>query len=181
MNRRDRTQLILGLLLILLGVWFFAVRQVPALKAWSELQFQWPFYVIGAGALILFIGLLTGAPAMAIPASIVAGIGGILYYQNRFNDWESWSFLWTLLPGFVGFGIILTGLFGQDTRHNLGHGLNLMVISAVLFLIFAAFFQRLNILGAYGPAILLILLGLYVIGHGLFRSRGPGGGQNPSG
>src|SRR5574341_599184 len=170
MSRQSRTQLVLGVLLILLGVWFVAVRQVPALKAWSELQFQWPFYVIGAGALILFIGLLTGAPAMAIPASIVAGIGGILYYQNRFNDWESWSFLWTLLPGFVGFGTILTGLFGQDTRHNLGHGLNLMVISAVLFLIFAAFFQRLNILGAYGPAILLLLLGLYVIGPDLFRS-----------
>jgi len=162
MNRSSRTQLGLGVLLILLGAWFFAVRQVPALKAWTELQFDWPFYVIGAGALILLVGLLTGAPAMSIPASIVGGIGGILYYQNLYQDWESWSFLWTLIPGFVGVGTILTGIFGEDTRHNLSHGINLVVISAVLFLVFAAVMQRLNVLGPYGPAVLLIFLGTLV-------------------
>ena len=176
MARQNRSQLALGLILVLLGVWFVAVRQIPALKAWTEIQFQWPFYVIGAGVLILLIGLLTGAPAMAIPACIVAGIGGILYYQQQSSDWESWSFLWTLIPGFVGIGTILTALLGEDPRHNLGHGINLVVISAVLFLILAAVFQRLNIMGAYGPAVLLILLGLYVIGRGLVRSRGAGGG-----
>jgi len=175
MARQNRSQLVLGLILVLLGVWFFAVRQIPALKAWTEIQFQWPFYVIGAGVLILFIGLLTGAPAMAIPASIVAGIGGILYYQQQSSDWESWSFLWTLIPGFVGVGTILTALLGEDTRHNLGHGINLIVISTVLFLLFAAVFQRLNIMGSYGPAVLLILLGLYVMGRGLLRSRDSGG------
>jgi hypothetical protein len=181
MSRQNRTQLVLGLLLIALGVWLVAVRQVPVLKAWMDVQFEWPFYVVGAGALILLVGLVTGAPAMAIPACIVAGIGGILYYQNRFNDWESWSFLWTLIPGFVGVGTILTGLFGEDTRHNLSHGINLVVISAVLFLVFAAIFQRLNILGAYGPAVLLILLGLYVIVRGLIRARGSSGGRDAAG
>ena len=175
MARQNRSQLALGLILVLLGIWFFAVRQMPALKAWTEIQFQWPFYVIGAGVLILFIGLLTGAPAMAIPACIVAGIGGILYYQQQASDWESWSFLWTLIPGFVGVGTILTALLGEDTRHNLGHGINLIVISTVLFLLFAAVFQRLNIMGSYGPAVLLILLGLYVMGRGLLRSRDSGG------
>ena len=171
MQKRDRTQLALGVLLVLLGVWFFAARQVPALKVWMEVQFEWPFYVIGAGALILLIGLLTGAPGMSIPACILAGIGGILYYQNRVGDWESWSFLWALIPGFVGFGTILMALMGENTRRNLGHGINLIVISAVLFLVFAAVQQRLNILGPYGPAALLVLLGLYVIVRGLLRSR----------
>ncbi|MBI1792755.1 MAG: hypothetical protein HYR70_01010 [Chloroflexi bacterium] len=179
MNKENRTQLILGILLILAGAWFVAVRQVPALKTWVDIQFEWPFYVIGAGALLLLIGLLTGAPRMAIPAAIVAGVGGILYYQNLNNDWESWSFLWTLIPGFAGIGNILAGLFGDDTRRSLGRGINLLVISAVLFLVFAAFFKRLNILGDYGPAALLIFLGLYVIGRGLMRSRkSSGGGPN---
>ena len=176
MDRQNRTQLVLGTLLILFGLWFVAAQRVPALKAWAEIQFQWPFYVVGAGALILVIGLLTGAANMAIPACIVAGIGGILYYQNFTSDWESWSFLWTLIPGFVGVGTILAGLLGEELRHNLSHGLNLLIISAVLFVIFAAFFQRLNILGVYGPAALLILLGIYVIGRGLIRSRGSSGG-----
>ena len=181
MNRRSRTQLGLGVLLVLLGLWFFAVRQVPALKAWTELQFDWPFYVIGAGVLILLVGLITGAPAMSIPACIVAGIGGILYYQNLSQDWESWSFLWTLIPGFVGVGSILTGLLGEDTRRNLAHGINLVVISAVLFLVLAAMMQRLSILGPYGPAALLILLGIYVIIRGLWRSGGGKGGVDASG
>jgi peptidoglycan/LPS O-acetylase OafA/YrhL len=176
MSRQNRTQLVLGILLIAVGVYYFAAQQNPALQFWAQVAFQWPFYVIGAGLVLLLIGLLTGAPGMAVPAAIVAGIGGILYYQNRTGDWESWSFLWTLLPGFVGIGVILTGLLGEDTRRNIGHGINLLVISVVLFLVFAALFQRLAFLGPYGPAVLLVLLGLYIIGRGLMRGRNINGG-----
>ena len=45
-----------------------------------------------------------------------------------------------------------------------------MVISAVLFLVFAAFLGGWNILGEFGPAVLLILLGLYVLGSGLYKT-----------
>lgn len=176
MSRQNRTQLVLGILLVAIGVFYLVGQQMPALKALMQTEFQWPFYVIAAGLLILIIGLLTGAPGMAIPATIVAGIGGILYYQNRTSDWASWSFLWTLIPGFVAVGILITGLLGEDTRNNLGRGLNLLVVSAVLFLIFAAVFQRLSFLGPFGPAGLLILLGLYVIGRGLLRGRRSEGG-----
>lgn len=176
MSKQNRTQLALGILLVVVGALYLAAQQIPGLQALLHIQFQWPFYVIGAGALILVIGLLTGAPSMAIPACIVAGIGGILYYQNQTSDWSSWGFLWTLIPGFVAIGILLTGLFGEDTRNNLGRGLNLLVVSAVLFLVFAALTQRLSLLGPYGPAVLLILLGLYVIGRGLLRGRISSGG-----
>ncbi len=176
MSRQNRTQLVLGILLVAVGIFYFVAQQVPSLQALWHTQFVWPFYVIGAGLLILIIGLLTGAPSMAIPASIVAGIGGILYYQNASQDWESWSFLWTLIPGFVAVGILITALLGEDSRENFGRGLNLLVISAALFLAFAALFQRLSFLGPYGPAALLILLGLYVIGRGLLRGRTSAGG-----
>ncbi len=90
MSKQNQTQLVLGILLVAIGVFYLLAQQMPALRGLLQVQFQWPFYVIGAGALILIIGLLTGAPSMAIPASIVAGIGGILYYQNASQDWESW-------------------------------------------------------------------------------------------
>jgi hypothetical protein len=176
MSRQNRTQLVFGILLVAVGVYYFLAQQMPALRFWDQFDFQWPFYVIGAGILILLIGLMTGAPGMAIPACIVAGIGAILYYQYRSDDWASWSFVWTLIPGFVGIGVILTGLLGENTRQNLRHGLNLLVISAALFLVFAALFHQLGFLGPYGPAVLLVLLGLYVIGRGLLRGRGPAGG-----
>ena len=168
---RNRTNLVLGLLLILLGVWMVATRQIPALQEWLDAYFDWPMWVIGAGVLILLIGLIIGSPGMAVPASIVAGIGGILYYQNATNNWGSWAYMWALIPGFVGVGTMLAGLLGENTRQNLGHGLNLVVTSAVLFLVFATFFGGLSLLGNYGPAILLILLGVYIIARGLMRNR----------
>jgi hypothetical protein len=112
---------------------------------------------------------------MAVPASIVTGIGCILYYQNATGDFVSWAYMWTLIPGFVGVGLILAGLLGENTRGNISSGMNLIVISVVLFLIFGTLLGGLTILGPYGPAILLIALGIYILARGFLR---PKGGQN---
>ena len=170
MNKQGRTQLALGIILVLLGAFFVAQRSIPEVAAFAKLFSDWPFTVIGVGALLLLLGLILGAPGLAVPAAIVAGIGGILYYQDLTGDWNSWSYMWTLIPGFVGVGIVLQGLLGENTRHNLKNGMNLMVVSAVLFLVFSAFMGGWNLLGNFGPAILLILLGLWVLGSGLYRS-----------
>ena len=170
MKKQGRTQLGLGIVLILLGAWFIAQRTIPEVAAFAEQFSDWPFTVVGVGVGLLLLGLILGAPGLAVPAAIVAGIGGILYYQEMTGDWGSWSYMWTLIPGFVGVGVALQGLLGEDTRHNLKHGLNLMVISAVLFLVFSAFLGGWKLLGNFGPAILLILLGVWVLGKGLYRS-----------
>src|SRR5512134_3164534 len=167
--RRNRTNLFLGLLLVLIGIWLVVSRQVPAIQNWLDDNFAWPMWTIGAGVLVLLIGLITGAPGMAVPASIVAGIGGILYYQNATEDFGSWAYMWTLIPGFVGVGVLLAGLLGENTRANLGRGLNLLAISAVLFLVFGTFLGGLSILGDYGAAILLIALGIYILARGFVR------------
>jgi hypothetical protein len=176
--RQNRTNLFLGILLIVIGGWLVVTRQVPAVQHWIENNFTWPMWTIGAGLLVFVIGLLTGAPGMSIPASIIAGIGGILYYQNQTSNYGSWSYMWALIPGFVGVGTILAGLLGENTRRNLAHGLNLIVSSAVMFLVFATFFGGLSILGDYGAAVMLILLGLYVLIRGFVRSGSGYGGQN---
>ncbi len=173
--RRNRSTLFLGILLILIGIWLVASREVPALQQWMNVSFSWPVWIIGAGLLIFIIGLLVGSPSMAIPASIVTGVGCILYYQNTNDDFVSWSYMWTLIPGFVGVGLILTGLLGENSRTNISSGLNLIVISIVLFLIFGTFFGGLAILGPYGPAILIIALGVYILVRGFLR---PKRGQN---
>jgi hypothetical protein len=165
---RNRSQLALGLILILLGGWFIAQRQIPALNQLVQTYMSWPLNVVSAGVLIFIIGLLVGAPGMAVPAAIVAGIGGILYYQNMTSDYTSWSYMWTLIPGFVGVGELLAGLLSRS-NHKFRSGVNLIVTSAVLFIVFAAFFGRLNILGPYGPAVLLILLGVWVLARGLWH------------
>ena len=175
--QQNRTNLFLGLLLVLLGVWLVVSRQVPVVREWLDANWEWPMWTIGAGLLIFLIGLITGAPGMSVPAAIVAGVGGILYYQNLTGDYGSWSYMWTLIPGFVGVGTILAGLLGEHTRHNFGRGLNLLVISAIMFLIFGALFGGLAILGPNGPAFLLIALGLYILIRGMLRNSNRGGNE----
>jgi len=167
---RNRAQLALGIILILLGALFIAQMQVPLVRQWMDMYMQYPLNVVAIGVLILVVGLLLGVPAMAIPAAVVAGIGGILYYQVKASDMQSWEYMWALIPGFVGVGMILAGLLGRN-MHEARSGVNLMVISAVLFIVFAAFFGKLSLLGAYGPALLLVVLGLWVLLRGLFRGN----------
>ena len=169
--RQNRSSLFLGILLIAVGAWLVATRQIPSLAQFTE-NMTGAMWTIGAGVLILVIGLVTNAPGMAVPASIVAGVGGILYYQDQTNDYSSWAYMWTLIPGFVGVGTILAGLLGENTRRNLAGGLRMIVISAVMFLVFATFLGDIDFLGEYGAAILLILLGVFVLARGIMRSGG---------
>jgi hypothetical protein len=165
---KNRSQLALGVVLILLGAWFIAQRQVPALETWVAQYMSWPLNVVAAGAIILLIGLLVGAPGMAIPAAIVAGVGGILYYQESTGDYTSWSYMWTLIFGFIGVGQILAGLLGRSMREARS-GMNLILTSAVMFIIFAAIFGKLGMLGPYFPAVVLILVGLWFLVRGFWR------------
>jgi len=175
--RQNRSSLVLGLVLILVGGWMFITRQVPAVSQWLDTHSTGAVWTIGAGLLILLLGLINGAPGMAIPASIVAGIGGILYYQEVNSDYSSWSYMWALIPGFVGVGTILAGLLGENTRGNLARGLRLLITSAVLFLVFGTFLGGLTILGNYGAPILIILLGVYILARN-FTRKGDSGVQN---
>ncbi len=168
--RQGRTQLALGVLLIILGGWFLADRSMPQFHQLVGRFLEWPLNLVGIGILLLVLGLFLGSPGMAVPAAIVAGMGGIFYYQQVQGNYSSWSYMWTLIPGFVGVGSILAGLLGDHPASNLRRGLDLMAASAVLFLVFASLFGGWNLLGSYGPAILLILLGLWVLFSGMFRS-----------
>jgi hypothetical protein len=148
MERQNRSRIALGIFLVLIGLWFLLGRIFPELQIWTAL-FTWPMILVGVGAFLLILGLLVGSPGMAVPAAVVAGIGGILYYQNSTGDWSSWAFAWALIPGFVGIGTLLAGLLGDHPRQSFRSGLNLIVISAILFFIFYAMAGRAGGLSTY--------------------------------
>lgn len=169
MERRTRTSVVGGLLLILLGLFFLAYQVMPDRLAWLRLEMGWPMIVVAVGAGLLIFGLLVGAPGMAVPACIVAGIGMLLYWQNATGNWESWAYAWTLIPGFVGVGTILAGILGEGRlRDGLEGGFWLITISLVMFAIFGSFLGGMNLFGPYWPA-LLILLGLIILVRSFFR------------
>ena len=74
MEHRRRWNLAAGLLLVLLGAWFLAVQFVPGLDVFGNLS--WPLIIIGVGVVLLILGVLAGAPGLAVPACVVGGIGG---------------------------------------------------------------------------------------------------------
>lgn len=156
-----RSSIVVGTILILVGVLFLLAQFFPGLTAVLDISLQWPLIIIAVGGLLLLSAFL-GTPTLAIPGSIVTGIGSILYVQNLTDAWDSWAYAWALIPGFVGIGLVLAGLLGHNRRASWREGSRLIVISAALFLIFGAFFNGLGGLGRYWP-VLLIGLGLWLL------------------
>lgn len=169
MNSAQRSRLVWGILLILIGAFFLGQQFAPDLFARLGLQFSWPWIIIGVGALLLVVGLLSGTADMAIPAFVVGGIGAILYYQNSTGDWASWSYAWTLLPGLAGLGQVVAGLLGSR-ENTVNQGLKAILTSIILFLIFGSFLGGFRMLGTYWP-LLLVLAGLLLIGRSFIRRQ----------
>jgi hypothetical protein len=171
-DRSRRSALAVGVLLIVLGVLFLAGQLFPGLFSWVG-QFTWPLIVVGVGVFLFILGLLVGTPDMAVPACIVGGIGLLLYWQNATGNWESWAYVWTLIPGFAGLGTILAGILKGDGKAARG-GLWTVFISIVGFVIFSSIFRPMfgqpALLGQYWP-LLVILLGVLLLFQALFRSR----------
>jgi hypothetical protein len=171
MSNQKRKSITSGLLLILIGLVFLAFQVFPSLRMWADQEFTWPVSILMVAVGLLVIGALTGAADMLVPATIVGGIGGILYFQNAgILTWESWAFLWTLIPGFVGVGVFLAGLLKWN-RKEMGDGLQSLLVSAVLFLVFGSLIG--NVFGyvpftSYLP-ILLIVLGIYLFVRAILK------------
>ena len=172
MDPRQRTGLAGGILLIVLGACLLFVRMSPDFQALLPQNLGWPLILVGVGALLLVIGLISGNAAMAVPACIVAGIGLILNYQVATGDWGSWLYLWALIPGFAGLGTVLAGILGMNPSRSIPDGLWTMVVSLALFLVFSSIFGGPVPAGPYWP-VLLIALGLLGLIRNVFFPQRP--------
>lgn len=167
---RTRSNIVFGILLVLVGGYLLAAQFLPALKFWELIQIPWPAWLIAVAVGLLVIGLLTGNAEMAVPATILTGIGGILWYQDMTGDWISWGYMWALIPGFVGVGVLLAGLFSGQFRARLRRGIWLIVISLVLFTIFGLLFRS-NMIATYWPVALIAIGALMLLQPLLGRSE----------
>ncbi|MQC26584.1 MAG: hypothetical protein DWG76_03930 [Chloroflexi bacterium] len=167
--------LVAGILLVLFGALALMGQLVPGFDFWSD---YWPFTIIGIG-LLFFAGMFAGGESsapLAIPASIITGIGLLLFLQNLTGHWESWAYAWTTILFSVGFGIFLMGS-RRSVDSQRTSGVSLMKIGTVMFLIFGAFFEMIfnsSDLAQIAFPIGLILLGSYllIIRSGLLSSSG---------
>jgi hypothetical protein len=168
MNDQRRSGLAAGVLLVLFGTALLVLQLVPGLGAWLGIAFGWPLIIVAVGAIMVLAGLITWQPGLVTGGCVVAGLGGILYWQNATGTWASWAYAWTLIPGFAGVGMILAGVIQGDFLRGLRLGLWQILTSAVLFFIFAAFLGGPNLLGVYWP-VLIIGLGVAMLFRPLFH------------
>ena len=168
MDKGKRTSIVGGAILILVGAVLFAAQVLPDFMPDFWEIFSWPWIVIGIGLFLFILGAAVGEPGMAVPATIICGLGGILAYQWYTGDWQSWSYIWTLIPGFVGIGIVLMSLLGGDA--SLKDGSTLMFISFIMLAVFGSFFGAVGMAGRYWP-VLLILLGVVLMIRTFFTEK----------
>jgi hypothetical protein len=164
MDTQRRSNLVVGLLLLAIGGWFLVVQYIPALAEQFRVELEWPLYVVGVGLLFFVLAAIARSPGLAVPGAIIAGIGGILYYQQLNDDFGSWAYAWALIPGFAGLGVILQGLFEGRFLKSLREG------GGMIFSIFGAFLGGPRLLQDYWPVV-LIVIGVWMIARGLLQPR----------
>jgi hypothetical protein len=85
-----------------------------------------------------------------------------IFFYNTFTDnWESWAYIWALIPASVGLGLLFAARVGNWGGDTMKVGFWMFVISTGVCLILAAFFGGGNA-GLVG-AILLIVLGVFLL------------------
>lgn len=161
MNERPRANPAVGVLLVVLGIFFLLAQFVNV--DWGSVA--WPFFIIVPGALLLAAAAVggKGAAGLAIPGSIVTTVGLILFVQNLTGRFESWAYAWGLVLTAVGVGQYLRGQWaGEEAARQ--SGLRFGALGLLLFLLFGIFFElfifnQIPLLQNWWP---LILIGIGV-------------------
>ena len=161
----NRPSSVVAAILIGLGLLFLAFNFLDI-----DLGRVWPliFFVIGAGfymPALLRPQARAGLAALFVPGTIMIGLGVIFMYNTLTGDWGSWAYAWTLIPAFVGLGLIFASRLGRWQGDSARAGLWLALGSATVFSVLAMFFGS-RTFGTIGP-VLLIGLGVWL----LFRTR----------
>jgi hypothetical protein len=156
-------------MLIAVGVIFLLMPLFPNVSDVLNINQQWPLIIIAVGGLFI-VGAFLGSPGLAVPGSLISGLGLLLYYQNANNAWNTWAYAWTLIFIFIGIGIILSRAIDGDLASGLRQGGRLVVIGLILFLVFGSFLGA-GLNSTVGLAILLIGIGIWMVARIIFSGK----------
>ena len=173
--RRAGTGVALGIVFVVVGLFFLLVRLVNVdLGAYG-----WPLFIVIPGLTLLIVGFVSLGTGAAIPGGILTMVGLVLAYQNSSGNWASWVYVWPLVaPGGVGVGLFLQGM--RDRNQGLiKQGRSLIVIAFLIFMIGFVFFESILHLtgtdyGLFGKVALpglLVIIGVALLVRSLQASR----------
>jgi hypothetical protein len=176
--------LVAGVILVVIGAALLLGRVM-------DLSFQgvtWPLWIVVPGIAMLvgsfFIPPRAGL-GLAVPGTIIAIVGLILWVQAVYDLYATWAYAWALVaPTGPGLAMLLYGLVHRD-RELVGDGLRTTLVGLGLFLGFMLFFEGVVGLSgepiqnldevlpyaAIGLGVLLVVLSL--VGGGRSRAATP--------
>lgn len=132
--------LVIGILLVVLGTVFLVVRVADI--RWSGVT--WPLGIIVPGLALVVASFLVGGRGglgLAIPGTMIAIVGAILWVQETYGLYSTWAYAWALVaPTGPGIAMLGYGLFIRD-RAMAADGLRTAMVGIGLFIGFAVFFE----------------------------------------
>jgi hypothetical protein len=155
---QNKEGLVWGIILVLAGLLFLAFQLFPSIAT----LFSWPWLIIGAGIVFLFFALVTRTGGLMIPGTILTALGGIFLWQSSTGNWESWAYIWALMPASVAVGMLLGGLLDPGLREARGFAMVMLVLSLAALAIFGGAFGLSPSILRFWP-VLLILFGAWIL------------------
>ncbi len=153
---------------------FLALGLLFSIALWVfRTGLSWPVIIWGMGGLFMLAALASGIGPLAIPGTVLGGLGAMLAWMNLSGAWSAWAFSWALIPAFVGIGLFLAFLRSRTMRVI---GLSMLAWSLIGFAVFGIFFAGHGALIYLWPVI-LILAGFVVLFQ-VFLARVQGGRQS---
>ena len=158
--------LVAGIVLVVIGVVFLLIRVVDVTIGSGS----WPLWIIVPG-LAMVAGSLAipprGGLGLAVPGTIIAIVGGILWVQDAYGLYATWAYAWALVaPTGPGLAMLVYGLVRGDTELA-GDGFRTLLVGIGLFLGFGFFFEGVIGLSGHRIANLDEVLPYVVIGFGV--------------
>ncbi len=135
-----------------LGLVFFAL--CTSLFHLNPHWFHWTMILVGSGLLFIIPGLNNVFRKHLIPGMILTGLGLLLSYQWISADWHSWTYVWPLIPGLTGLGLILSA---ERNLTLFRAGQIIVWISTICYLTFAVAFANAWHIYRYWPMLLIIM------------------------
>lgn len=162
MPTTQRMPTMIAAVLIGLGILFLAVNVLGI-----NFGRVWPliFFVLGAGFYVPIVLLPEARGALAaliIPGTILIGLGLIFFYNTLTDDWDSWAYVWALIPAFVGLGLMLAARIGGWANSVVVTGFWIALGSGAVFGVMAMFFGS-QAFGTIGPIVLIAIGVLFLI------------------
>lgn len=170
---------ILGVLLVLIGIFFVVAQAVGS--DWPRIAQYGPYILSGLGAVLFVLALVASGhrgESLVVIGSMLIMAGLVLLYQDRTENWASWAYAWALVaPTSVGVGYLIYGPIKQ--RPDLiRRGVRLTVIGLALFFMLLVLFEIVFVAGGWFsgltnivPAVILIGIGAIVLIGSWFRRQ----------